>query len=68
MSGVYLFFKRRVITVEAKLGYKEQTRGYMDSAKSWFYKLQQRKEYIRKVFFMKLGKNIFNLPISSRSL
>lgn len=68
MSGGYLFFKGKVITLKAKVRYKEQTGGHMDSAKSWFYELQQRKEYIRKVFYMKVGKTIFHFPVSSRSL
>lgn len=69
MDGVYLFLKGKVRTVQAKKeGYMEQTRSYMDSAKSWFYKLQQRKEDIRKVFFMKLGKYIPNWPVLLRNL
>lgn len=57
MGGICLFFKGKVITVEATTGYKEQTAGYMHSAKSWFYK--HREEYIRKkCSSMKLGKNI----------
>lgn len=67
MGGDYLYFKGKVITSEGKIAHKEQTGSYMDSAKSWF-KLQQRKEYLEKVFFMKPEKNIPNLPISSRSL
>lgn len=41
-------FKGKVITLENKMGCKEQTDDDMDSAKSWFYELQLREESIRK--------------------
>lgn len=52
---VFISFKYKVVT----LGEKQDIRskwGYMDSANSWFYKLQQRKEYIRKSVFHEVKK------------
>lgn len=63
-GGVHLCLKGKVITLEKKIGQLEQT----DSAKSWFYKPQQRKGHIGRSVSMKPEENVPNLPRSSRSL